>query len=132
MIVGPKEPKRWRHIMEAVYQARDRFHLFAPQVVNDLPVGGKRLVQLAEGYEATLVAGFPIFERGEPTGAKPDRLVRRGQWQRYLLPTPPLGPGWGGSPLDGKPTDPNGGLTRLPCPATARDRLSSFRRWDWV
>lgn len=39
--------------------------------------GGKRLVQRAEGYEATLVARVPIFERGEPTGAKPGRLVRR-------------------------------------------------------
>lgn len=45
---------------------------------NGLPAGGKRLVQRAEGYEVTLVAGIPVFERGEPTGAKPGRLVRRG------------------------------------------------------
>jgi N-acyl-D-aspartate/D-glutamate deacylase len=56
----------------------DRLRLFAPEIVNDLPAGGKRLVQRAEGYEATLVAGTPIFERGEPTGARPGRLVRRG------------------------------------------------------
>jgi len=55
----------------------DRLRLHAPEVVNDLPAGGKRLVQRAEGYEATLVAGTPVFERGEPTGAKPGRLVRR-------------------------------------------------------
>jgi N-acyl-D-aspartate/D-glutamate deacylase len=52
--------------------------LHTPEVVNDLPAGGKRLVQRAEGYEATLVAGIPVFERGEPTGARPGRLVRRG------------------------------------------------------
>jgi N-acyl-D-aspartate/D-glutamate deacylase len=52
--------------------------LHTPEVVNDLPAGGKRLVQRAEGYEATLVAGIPVFERGEHTGAKPGCLVRRG------------------------------------------------------
>jgi N-acyl-D-amino-acid deacylase len=56
----------------------DRLRLFAPEIVNDLPAGGKRLVQRAKGYEATLVAGTPVFERGEPTGARPGRLVRRG------------------------------------------------------
>jgi N-acyl-D-amino-acid deacylase len=49
-----------------------------PEIVHDLPAGGKRLVQRAEGYAATLVAGAPTFERGEPTGARPGRLVRRG------------------------------------------------------
>jgi N-acyl-D-amino-acid deacylase len=48
-------------------------------VVNDLPAGGRRLVQRAEGYAATLVAGVPVFERGEHTGAKPGRLVRCGR-----------------------------------------------------
>ena len=56
----------------------NRLSLHTPEVVNDLPAGGKRLVQRAEGYEATLVAGTPVFERGEHTGAKPGRLVRRG------------------------------------------------------
>jgi N-acyl-D-amino-acid deacylase len=53
--------------------------LHPPEVVNDLPAGGKRLVQRADGYAATLVAGTPVFEHGEPTGAKPGRLVRRGR-----------------------------------------------------
>ena len=57
----------------------NRLRLHAPEVVNDLPAGGKRLVQRVEGYEATLVAGIPIFEGGEHTGAKPGRLVRRGR-----------------------------------------------------
>jgi N-acyl-D-amino-acid deacylase len=55
----------------------DRLRLHAPEVVHDLPAGGKRLVQRAEGYRATLVAGTPIFEQGEYTGATPGRLVRR-------------------------------------------------------
>jgi len=52
--------------------------LRTPEIVHDLPAGGKRLVQRVEGYEATLVAGTPVFERGEHTGARPGRLVRRG------------------------------------------------------
>jgi N-acyl-D-amino-acid deacylase len=56
-----------------------RLRLHPPEVVNDLPAGGKRLVQRAEGYEMTLVAGIPVFEKGEPTGARPGRLVRRGR-----------------------------------------------------
>ena len=47
-------------------------------MVNDLPAGGKSLVQRADGYAATLVAGTPVFEQGEHTGAMPGRLVRRG------------------------------------------------------
>jgi N-acyl-D-aspartate/D-glutamate deacylase len=47
--------------------------------VHDLPAGGRRLVQRAEGYAMTLVAGIPVFGRGEHTGAKPGRLVRRGR-----------------------------------------------------
>ena len=57
----------------------ERLRLHAPEVVHDLPAGGKRLVQRAEGYAATLVAGIPVFERGEHIGAKPGRLVRRGR-----------------------------------------------------
>lgn len=59
--------------------AFDRLRLHAPEVVHDLPAGGKRLVQRAEGYEATIVAGVPTFERGQYTGATPGRLVRRGR-----------------------------------------------------
>ncbi len=53
--------------------------LHPPEVVNDLPAGGKRLVQRADGYVATLVAGTTVFEHGEHTGALPGRLVRRGR-----------------------------------------------------
>jgi N-acyl-D-aspartate/D-glutamate deacylase len=57
----------------------ERLRLHAPEVVHDLPAGGKRLVQRAEGYAATLIAGATVFEQGEHTGAKPGRLVRRGR-----------------------------------------------------
>jgi len=50
-----------------------------PEIIYDMPANGKRFVQRVEGYEATLVAGQPIFERGEHTGALPGKLVRAGQ-----------------------------------------------------
>jgi N-acyl-D-aspartate/D-glutamate deacylase len=45
----------------------------------DLPARGRRLIQLAEGYRATLVSGEVVFENGEATGALPGRLVRGAQ-----------------------------------------------------
>ena len=57
----------------------DRLRLHQPEIVHDLPAGGRRLVQRVDGYRATLVAGTPIFEDGEDTGARPGRLVRNGQ-----------------------------------------------------
>ncbi|MBV8888564.1 MAG: amidohydrolase family protein [Alphaproteobacteria bacterium] len=57
----------------------DALHLHQPEIVHDLPAGGRRLVQRVEGYAATLVAGTPVFERGEETGARPGRLVRAGR-----------------------------------------------------
>ena len=57
----------------------DRLRLHQPELVNDLPAGGRRFVQRVDGYEATLVAGTPTFERGEHTGAMPGRLVRAGR-----------------------------------------------------
>ena len=50
-----------------------------PELVHDMPAGGRRFVQRVQGYETTLVAGTPIFERGEHTGAMPGRLVRAGR-----------------------------------------------------
>ncbi len=54
----------------------DAVALHAPEMVFDLPAGGRRLVQRAEGYRATVVAGEVTFTDGEPTGARPGRLVR--------------------------------------------------------
>jgi N-acyl-D-aspartate/D-glutamate deacylase len=54
----------------------ERLTLPAPEVIADLPAGGKRLVQRAAGYVATIVRGEVVYERGEPTGALPGRLIR--------------------------------------------------------
>jgi N-acyl-D-aspartate/D-glutamate deacylase len=56
----------------------DRLRLHKPELVHDMPAKGRRFIQRVDGYEATLVAGMPIFERGEHTGAMPGRLVRAG------------------------------------------------------
>ena len=48
-----------------------------PLVVRDLPGGGVRLIQRAEGIRATLVGGHVVFEDGRHTGALPGRLLRR-------------------------------------------------------
>ncbi|MBZ0116043.1 MAG: amidohydrolase family protein [Sandaracinaceae bacterium] len=47
-----------------------------PRLVRDLPAGGKRLLQDAIGYRATLVSGQIILENDELTGVRPGRLVR--------------------------------------------------------
>jgi N-acyl-D-aspartate/D-glutamate deacylase len=57
----------------------NRLQVQKPELVHDMPAGGRRFVQKVDGYEATLVAGQPIFERGEHTGALPGRLVRAGR-----------------------------------------------------
>jgi N-acyl-D-aspartate/D-glutamate deacylase len=57
----------------------DRLRLHQPEVVHDLPAGGRRLVQKVDGYRATLVAGMTVFENGGDTGARPGRLVRAGR-----------------------------------------------------
>jgi N-acyl-D-aspartate/D-glutamate deacylase len=56
-----------------------RLKLKAPSVAYDLPTGGRRLVQRAEGYVATVVAGQVTYRDGEPTDALPGRLLRGAQ-----------------------------------------------------
>jgi N-acyl-D-amino-acid deacylase len=53
-----------------------RLHLHSPQARRDLPTGGRRLTQVAEGYEATIVSGTVTYRNGEATGKLPGRLVR--------------------------------------------------------
>jgi N-acyl-D-aspartate/D-glutamate deacylase len=48
----------------------------APRMTFDLPAGGKRLLQKAEGYRATVLSGIVTYRGGEATGALPGRLVR--------------------------------------------------------
>lgn len=57
----------------------DKLTLHRPTILRDLPAGGRRLMQYATGYSATIVAGQTIYRNGDPTGAKPGRLVRGAQ-----------------------------------------------------
>src|ERR1700757_4675144 len=50
--------------------------LHRPTITYDLPAGGRRLDQTADGYVATIVSGEIITENGRPTDARPGRLVR--------------------------------------------------------
>ncbi len=54
----------------------ERLALQLPDVVYDLPAGGRRMRQRAEGYAATIVSGVVTYRDGKPTGALPGRLVR--------------------------------------------------------
>jgi N-acyl-D-aspartate/D-glutamate deacylase len=54
----------------------DRLAARRPEIVHDLPAGGKRLVQGADGYVATIAAGQVTYEAGEATGPLPGRLIR--------------------------------------------------------
>jgi N-acyl-D-amino-acid deacylase len=59
-----------------------RLKLRAPRVSHDLPGGGKRLTQEAEGYVRTMVNGVTTYREGEATGALPGRLVRSNSHSR--------------------------------------------------
>jgi N-acyl-D-aspartate/D-glutamate deacylase len=50
--------------------------LHRPEIVFDLPAGGRRLLQRADGYRHTIVAGQETYRDGSPTGALPGRLIR--------------------------------------------------------
>ncbi len=50
--------------------------LHEPEIINDLPAGGRRLVQKASGYDYTIVSGAIAFVKGEATGALKGRLIR--------------------------------------------------------
>ncbi|MGN6475194.1 MAG: amidohydrolase family protein, partial [Mycobacteriales bacterium] len=54
----------------------DRLQVLAPTVVADLPAGGTRVVQGAEGYVATIKRGVVTYRNGQATGARPGVLVR--------------------------------------------------------
>lgn len=57
----------------------DALRLHAPHVRYDLPGGGRRLDQKANGYVATIVSGTVIRRDDNPTGARPGRVVRGAQ-----------------------------------------------------
>lgn len=56
-----------------------RLSVGAPKLVRDLPGGGKRFLQKAQGYVGTWVAGQCVAREGEVTAARPGRLVRAGK-----------------------------------------------------
>lgn len=53
--------------------------LLTPELVYDLPAGGRRLIQKAQGYRATICSGVVIVENDRFTGALPGKLVRGAQ-----------------------------------------------------
>jgi len=55
---------------------RANLRLHRPYIAYDLPAGGKRLLQKAQGYVMTTVAGTPIIENDTPTTATPGKLLR--------------------------------------------------------
>ena len=71
-----------RGVISAGYKADinvidyDRLHLHPPKVHYDLPVGGRRLLQQVDGYDATIVSGVVTRRRDAATGAGPGRLIR--------------------------------------------------------
>jgi N-acyl-D-aspartate/D-glutamate deacylase len=56
-----------------------RLRLHAPRVVYDLPAGGRRLMQGADGYVATVLSGQVVSREGIATGCLPGKLVRGAQ-----------------------------------------------------
>lgn len=60
----------------------DRLHLHPPKVHYDLPVGGRRLLQQVDGYDATIVSGVVTQRGGKATGARPGKLVRGAQGEK--------------------------------------------------
>jgi N-acyl-D-aspartate/D-glutamate deacylase len=65
----------------------DRLHLHPPKVHYDLPVGGRRLLQQVDGYDATIVSGVVTRRGGAATGARPGRLIRGPQrHERHFEP----------------------------------------------
>jgi N-acyl-D-aspartate/D-glutamate deacylase len=54
----------------------ERLALEPPVMSYDLPSGGRRLLQRARGYVATIVSGEVVSREGQPTGALPGRLVK--------------------------------------------------------
>ena len=54
----------------------DGLQLRPPHIVRDLPAGGRRLIQEAQGYIATVQTGAVTFEHGEHSGALPGGVIR--------------------------------------------------------
>ncbi len=66
----------------------DRLDLHRPTVIHDLPAGGRRLSQFADGYVATIAHGKVIGRNGQPTSERPGKLVRGAQQPRKVDAAP--------------------------------------------
>ncbi len=54
----------------------DELGIEAPEMVYDLPAGGRRLIQRSRGYRSTIAAGREVMANGEVTGERPGGLIR--------------------------------------------------------
>ena len=57
----------------------EKLALPMPEIVRDLPMGGRRMIQKAMGYVATLVSGETVIENGQITDARPGRWTHGAQ-----------------------------------------------------
>jgi len=57
----------------------ENLRLEPPEMIRDLPAGGKRFMQRARGYRATIVSGEVTMENDEVTGVFPGKLIRGAQ-----------------------------------------------------
>jgi N-acyl-D-aspartate/D-glutamate deacylase len=64
------------HLADVNVIDHDALTLEPPEMVYDLPASGKRLVQRARGYAATVKSGVVVREQDEATGERPGRLLR--------------------------------------------------------
>ncbi len=54
----------------------EQLNVSHPKMIHDLPLGGRRLVQDATGYVATIKSGKVVSENGKATGSLPGQLIR--------------------------------------------------------
>jgi len=62
----------------------EKLRLHSPKIVYDLPAGGRRLGQSADGFVATIVSGVITYQNGVATGALPGKLIRGAQQAQQL------------------------------------------------
>jgi len=63
----------------------ERLAIQAPEMVFDLPADGRRMIQRATGYVATVVSGVITYENGEATGEMPGKLIRGPQYTPAVM-----------------------------------------------
>jgi N-acyl-D-aspartate/D-glutamate deacylase len=95
----------------------ENLRLGSPWMAHDLPSGGRRLLQEAEGYDYTIVAGEVTRDHGKDTGVRPGRLLRGALGRpRVRRPRPLRGVGSAGRPCAPSPRGCAGGRRRSAAP----------------